>query len=239
MNEVWKEIPGFLGYEASNTGQVRSYYARGRKGYWHIANEPQRILKGAYNNNGYRFVKIKNSDKKSLEMIKIHQLVLLSFLGPCPNGMECCHTDSNPSNNNIDNLRYDTHTNNIKDSLLNGSFYRNRLKKPDVLTIRNARAAGMPIKALASKYNVSRDTIREVCIGKTYKLIGGPRTTAPRSMDGLKLSCNQIEVIRERRADGETLISVADAFNISESAVSLIVRGLRREECPGPIRKTA
>ena len=35
---------------------------------------------------------------------------------PCPEWMEVCHNDWNPTNNHPDNLRYDTHSANWKDA---------------------------------------------------------------------------------------------------------------------------
>ena len=47
---------------------------------------------------------------------RVHTLVLETFVGPKPDGMECCHyPDSNKENNNLNNLRWDTHSENAKD----------------------------------------------------------------------------------------------------------------------------
>lgn len=43
----------------------------------------------------------------------VHRLVLETFVGPCPDGMECCHADGDVTNNSLDNLRWDTHQANI------------------------------------------------------------------------------------------------------------------------------
>lgn len=53
--------------------------------------------------------------------IHIANLVLEAFVGPCPEGMECCHWDDNQSNNRLDNLRWDTHANNVRDGYRNGA----------------------------------------------------------------------------------------------------------------------
>ncbi|CAN5951037.1 unnamed protein product [Sphagnum jensenii] len=47
---------------------------------------------------------------------KVHSLVLETFVGPRPEGMEACHfPDSDPSNNKLQNLRWDTHSENVRD----------------------------------------------------------------------------------------------------------------------------
>jgi hypothetical protein len=51
--------------------------------------------------------------------VKIAHLVLEAFVGPCPVGMECCHYDDDKFNNELSNLRWDTHSNNLKDRCRN------------------------------------------------------------------------------------------------------------------------
>lgn len=47
----------------------------------------------------------------------LHRIVMLIKEWPCPEWMEVCHNDGDPKNNHPDNLRYDTRTNNVKDSI--------------------------------------------------------------------------------------------------------------------------
>ena len=54
-------------------------------------------------------------DKK--ETFYIHRLVLETFTGPCPPGQEGCHDDGDPSNNRLENLRWDTKSANAADTL--------------------------------------------------------------------------------------------------------------------------
>ena len=118
-SETWKPIPSFPGYEASDHGRVRSFWAqgpnKGRRGGWHISDTPSRIMAPQYHRLGYPRVNLgKNGKPHKLE---VSRLVLLAFIGPCPNGMEVCHNDGNPSNNRLDNLRYDTHSGNMIDAV--------------------------------------------------------------------------------------------------------------------------
>jgi hypothetical protein len=48
---------------------------------------------------------------------QVHRLVLEAFVGPCPDGMECCHEDGDSTNNRVDNLRWDTHEANVRERL--------------------------------------------------------------------------------------------------------------------------
>ena len=49
------------------------------------------------------------------------RLVLETYVGLCPKNMEACHNDGNPTNNDLNNLRWDTHSNNMKDSVEHGT----------------------------------------------------------------------------------------------------------------------
>lgn len=61
--------------------------------------------------------------------------------------MECCHNDGNPSNNIVENLRWDTHSGNMMDRTLHGTHYQrdktlcpanHPLKAPNLVTKRAA-----------------------------------------------------------------------------------------------------
>lgn len=94
--EEWKPVVGYENnYEVSNLGRVRSQSRRGTRGG---------ILKPSPDIWGYLYVGLcKNGEK---ETCQVHQLVMESFVGRCPDGCEVDHIDWNPSNNRLDNLSY-------------------------------------------------------------------------------------------------------------------------------------
>lgn len=53
----------------------------------------------------------------------VHRLVLEAFVGPCPEGMEGCHGDGDPTNNSLGNLRWDTATSNQLDKVRHGTHH--------------------------------------------------------------------------------------------------------------------
>ena len=92
MEEQWRPIEGFRGYEVSNTGNVRSYLINGG-----IRKEPY-VLKPRMNPNGYLFVNLHIGHHISKSKY-IHKIVAKTFL-PNPNGYKCVnHKDENKSNN--------------------------------------------------------------------------------------------------------------------------------------------
>lgn len=62
---------------------------------------------------------------------RVHHLVLKTFVGPCPPGMEGCHNDGNFRHNWVDNLRWDTPSSNHFDKVKHGTDHnRNKLTCP-------------------------------------------------------------------------------------------------------------
>ncbi len=105
MEEIWKPIPDFDKYWVSNLGNVKSFKYKA-----------PRILKpSTKRRGGYKLVILSKEGKCYPR--HIHQLVSLAFIGPCPESMEVCHEDDTPSNNHVDNLRYDTHTGNYRNAM--------------------------------------------------------------------------------------------------------------------------
>ena len=68
--------------------------------------EPDILLKPKKAGAGRLYVSLHKNGKRN--NLYVHRLVLITFVGPCPEGMECCHKDDNPLNNRLENLRWDT-----------------------------------------------------------------------------------------------------------------------------------
>lgn len=97
MNLTWKQIPHDPNYQVSTDGQVRNT----------TTGRTLKPYKG--DKAGHLRVDLPNGRHY------VHRLVAEVFIGPCPQGMECCHNDNNPENNHVENLRWDTRSNNILD----------------------------------------------------------------------------------------------------------------------------
>lgn len=121
MDEIWLPVVGYESYyEVSNIGRVRSKDRLVRTG-GRTAVRRGKML-SPYPVKGYKsnYMALMLTVNKKRKRHKIHHLVLEAFVGPRPDGTECCHHDDNPFNNHLDNLRWDTHSANMLDQSRNG-----------------------------------------------------------------------------------------------------------------------
>lgn len=91
----------------------------------------------------------------------VHQLVLLTFVGPAPEGLEVRHINGNPSDNRLENLFYGTRTENIIDVYKTGKAWR-KLTATEAAGIKQALKNGTRGSELARQYGVSQQTISHI-----------------------------------------------------------------------------
>ena len=110
-----KPIPNFPNYQITKDGRVWSTprttpHGHNRKGRW---------IKSGICSNGYLGVVLHTNSQKC--SCSIHRLVLETYVGPCPLGMEACHNNGNRQDNLLGNLRWDTRSNNHQDAIRHGT----------------------------------------------------------------------------------------------------------------------
>lgn len=168
MAEIWKDIPGYEGrYQASTEGRIRSVDHRVRL----VAHgtETTRLVKGRvlrpgiYHKSGHVSVVLGHGAGGS----PVHQLIARTFLGPVPKGCEVCHNDGDPRNNAVENLRYDTRSENIKDVIRQGRPLR-RLNDKDVREIREMLGRGYTGAEIARLFSVSPTCVSHIKIGRAF-----------------------------------------------------------------------
>lgn len=124
-------------------------------------------------------VMLKDKNEK-VAPVRVHRLVLEAFKGKCPDGMEGCHNDGNSLNNNLSNLRWDTHLNNMKDSEKHGTktkppisygekHHNTTLTIKDIIKIRSFKIERGIYTELARVYNCSSITIKRIMNYETWK----------------------------------------------------------------------
>jgi excisionase family DNA binding protein len=108
-----------------------------------------------------------------------------------------------------------------------------KLTAASVLSIRQRRAAGESPEMLAGEYGISVGYLLQVCQGRYWQHVGGPLTDSPRTT---KLGDEQVREIREAFSHGDrSQAELAQAYGVSRSLVSLLVRGKRRQDAGGPV----
>lgn len=139
--EEWRAVFGFEGsYEVSSYGRVRSLdriivRSDGRVLRW----KGRILIPRQANAKRYPVVSL-GADLQ----IGVHKLVMITFVGPCPPGMEVLHGDGDKSNNSLVNLSYGTHLENMADAVAagvmvaNGTWFRGeRCKRRHLLLAPN------------------------------------------------------------------------------------------------------
>jgi hypothetical protein len=152
--EKWLPIPGFEGYEASDLGRIRSLprkiLVHGKSGdYWKPIEGG--VLSQRPTWSGHLSVNIGNVGRK------VHQLILLAFVGPRPTGQVSRHLNGNPVDNIPQNLCYGSQSQNRLDATTHG---RHRLTSVDKELIR--AESGISQRAIAKKYGICRTYVRVI-----------------------------------------------------------------------------
>ena len=168
--EIWKDIPCYEGlYQASNLGRIKSLDRKQADKFGKVYKYKSKVLKPRAGKGDGRLAVVL-SKKGITKGFNVHTLIAETFLGKRPDGYFICHCDGNNQNNNIENLRYDTSSQNGVD------IYRHKGKAPlgvltpeDVVEIRNKkRTTKCTNKKLAQEYNVSSSTISYILERKTF-----------------------------------------------------------------------
>lgn len=112
--EQWRTVPGFASYKVSTLGRFESTRNS------HIGfTRPARILVHKPGPNGYILFELRTDTHRCPRTL--HSIVLETFVGPCPEGMEACHKNGIRQDCRLTNLRWDTRKANHEDSVRHGT----------------------------------------------------------------------------------------------------------------------
>lgn len=173
--EIWKQVIGYEGiYEVSNLGNIKSI---GR--YRFVKRNMSKcffkelILKSGTSNGYLGVILNKECFRKRFST---HRLVAEAFIPNPENKPQVNHINGIKKDNRVQNLEWNTASENTQHAIKLGLLkilkgenrYNSKLKKDDVLFIRNSI---LKTKYLAEIYKVDQRTIRNVKNKKSYNNI--------------------------------------------------------------------
>lgn len=177
IKEVWKDIHGYEGiYQVSNTGKVKKLYREwfGRNGGLRTSEE--RIFTPHYSKFGYNHHCLIKAGKT--KDVRVCRLVALAFIPNPENKPFVNHKDGNKANDHVDNLEWNTHSENDLHAFriglrksprgsLNGA---SKVTEEIVIKIRKEYKGGRYVD-LAKKYGLCPNHIGQIIRKNTWKHI--------------------------------------------------------------------
>lgn len=116
--EIWKDVQGYESlYKVSNFGRIKRIY-KNRK--------PKILSLNAKDNCGYLQVSLCKNGKITSK--RVHNIVANTFLQKQKKDLDVNHIDGNKENNNVCNLEFISHRENIIHSYKNGLRSKEKIK---------------------------------------------------------------------------------------------------------------
>lgn len=162
-----RPVKGFPNYFVSSTGVVWS-------------QKKKLFLRPCVDSGGYLIVTLCINRKHKTCLI--HRLVLETYVGPCPEGKECRHLDGDQLNNQLDNLCWGTHKDNIQDAIHHGTWYSKgrcgekalaaKLSNRERRLIIYQYSTGLfTLEELATEYKVVQTTVWNLISGTRWPFV--------------------------------------------------------------------
>lgn len=163
--EEWRPVVGYEGqYEVSNMGRVRSLERKvlGKDGRWEIHHgkilKPWKTNVGNDPNNRYLIVSMPDHNRRM-----VHSLVAEAFIGERPEKHDVMHLNGIRHDNRVENLKYGTRSENLKQTYEYGGKPANaKLCPADVHVIRRRLKTGESCIKIAEDYGVSSAAIYHI-----------------------------------------------------------------------------
>jgi hypothetical protein len=174
MNEVWKSIPEYPSYEASNWGRIRSIDRTStlvNQGGECKRRINGRVLKpSAHPRTTYFPIALCEKGKTTTRLV--HRLVASAWLEKSIGKSDVNHIDGDKQNNRIENLEWVDKSDNRRHAFRIGlqtacgeNNSQSKLTKEDVLLIRNSTKGTV---AVAKEFRVSPATICDIRKGRSW-----------------------------------------------------------------------
>jgi hypothetical protein len=157
VDEFWKPIPIFEGYEASSEGRIRFFNPKSQE--WEFVEaRPE----------GKEYFRVSLRHNGKMHELALHRVICRTFKGPPPTEKhEVAHSDGNAANNRSNNLRWATRSENIVDAVRHGRSGAIGTAGADYIRNNYHRKS---IEQLAKKFGVGVGAIHDVIAGRTYRI---------------------------------------------------------------------
>lgn len=117
--EKWLPVVGYEGiYEVSDRGRVWSVPRQRSDGRFSVGGK---FIALTPHPAGHLLARLVNGDRGKAHYV--HKLVAAAFIGTCPDGLEVCHDNDDPTDNRVENLSYGTRSKNMHDRVRNGKHH--------------------------------------------------------------------------------------------------------------------
>lgn len=163
----YRQVSEFPVYRVGTDGSVQRWRKKpnGDGCYWRPL-APQR------HSCGYLMVHFYGNTKRYPRYV--HRLILEAFVGPCPPGMEACHLNGDRTDNRVENLRWDTRTNNHADKKIHGTLAEgsrignSKLHESNIEPIRRLAAMGIYQRQIADAFGVTQVLVSRIVNGQIW-----------------------------------------------------------------------
>lgn len=177
----YRPIPSRPGYFAGSDGSIWSFFH----------NRP---LKRKFGSAADRRLIV--TFCTSPRTMSVARLVLEAFVGPCPEGMECCHGPGGCEDNRPSNLRWDTRQSNIEDIYRFGEANcpkgernaKSKLTEEGVKTIMRMRQEGARSRDILKALGIKHNALSKVLLGLTWNHVTG----IPKKVDNHRLKSRKV-----------------------------------------------
>jgi transcriptional regulator of met regulon len=189
----WRELTQYPGYRINSDGQVQSRRKRIAPGYgggscagiggdWHN-------VKSVLLPNGYRVIRLMVDWRKGGKQEYIHRLVIRTFVGECPEGMEeVRHLNGIKTDNRAENLAWGTKKENWQDMRRHGTYPHgsrhgvSKLTEEKVLGILLLLKEGVTQREIAQRFGVTQSNVSCIALRKTWTHVHLPDDQQPRTV---------------------------------------------------------
>lgn len=162
-----KSIPDFPKYVATRWGKIYSFTQKSRGGE----------IKQCTTRKGYKVICIYRNGGRFIRFV--HRLILETFIGNCPKGLQCRHLNGNKEDNALTNLCWGTAQENVEDKIKHKRSYnrgerhpRALLNKQEVRLIFHSYHDGVhTMQELANFFNISKSAVNNIVSQRTWRYL--------------------------------------------------------------------